>query len=303
MKKIILPTNPFIVLGLSVIVFFSIFNSGCLERSVRPLESGSSRERESEERTRQAQDNMETVRDHLDIEEEVLSDRELGERLHGTVIYLDEENQQQLTLDDMVALVSAKIERGYELEKYIDHNEPMERLNLSGPTEKAVNIMSVLDFAGSVAGLPVIKNLPVGMTTTLGWGAKVGARALEVTGMLKEDAYKDLFRSYIRDRQMNQNRIECGDEAVKYATRALVSPLTISDQLDQQYQSGSGFCDLFYVSKARSAGVRNLIQDVGEFSAEGAKNLMQVFEFDYQCYRLATDDSYRQEVRRVLLED
>lgn len=279
--------------------FLSLTFTGCFETSYSPFEKGATREREAEKKAEEAKDNMALIRKHFGINEEDVSDRDLGKRIYGTIIHFDEEKNKQVTLEELTNLVVAKIERGYEVEKFVDGNKPAETINLAEPTDKAVNILSILDFTGSVFDIPVVGDLPPGFSTIIGWGARTAARALELTGMLTEVAYRDSLRAYIDDR--NRNKFDSSEEAIDIATIAVLSPTGLSDQLDKQYQMGMGFDSLNLVATQRSAGLRNLIQGIGTYSAGGCKDLMRVFEFDYQSYILATDDKYREEIKNVIL--
>ena len=288
-----------IVILLMTLFLLSFILAGCFETSYRPFEKGATREREAERIAKTAKDNIALIRKHFGINEEELSDRDLGKRLYGTIIYFDEEKNKQVTLEELTNLVVAKIERGYEVEKFVYGNKPAETIKLAEPTDKAVNILSILDFTGSVFDIPVVGDLPPGFSTTIGWGARTAARALELTGMLTEVAYRDSLRAYIDDR--NRNKFDSSEEAINIATIAVLSPTGLSDQLDKQYQMGMGFDSLNLVATQRSAGLRNLIQGIGTYSVGGCKDLMRVFEFDYQSFKLATDEKYREEIKNVIL--
>lgn len=198
-------------------------------------------------------------------------------------------------------LVEAKIERGKKIEKFIFKNESLKDVDWTVPSEEAVDLMGRLDKIAStlklanIIEIPLFSSLPPGFTTIIGFGVLTAGQAVNVIDSITEIAHMNTMHSYILDRR----HVSSGEEAIEEAMKTIKYIYFQEFENGYQYpppKSDSGF----YISvKAYSAGFKNMAKAISQSSNPSIKdfeNLMRIYENDYQSYKLATDQEYREEI-------
>lgn len=213
----------------------------------------------------------------------------------------DQSQQERELAQNIEELIKTNEERGREIYKFIDLGEPAERIRLTEQTEKAVEIMNALDMTANVLQVPVLSKLTPGIVTIIGWGAQTAARALDLTDMLAELGHRQSLRAYIQDRP----KFNSSEEAFEVAMKIIKQEFLGQDVADG-YKFPGGQLDVFYVTvtgQGAGAFFKNAAKKISGTrnpTTADYENLLKVYEFDYQCYKLATDKDYRQKIENAL---
>jgi hypothetical protein len=153
-----------------------------------------------------------------------------------------------------------------------------------------------------------------GIIKTITQGLRTAALALNLENMLAEIGHRKCLKAYIEDRpnfDKNEEDYNSSEEAFDVAMKIIKQELLNQDVVDRYIfpKPISGKFDLFYMAvTGDSSYFSNAARKMsGKWNPwyiptlEDYENLLRVYEFDYQSYKLATDKDYRQKIENALM--